>query len=148
MTMNGNQLEFTGAETVTRGSSLTIVNNTDPEVVGPHTFTLVKQKLIPDSNKEVKACFKGERESVCRKVYKAHEVNFQTGKVGKKFVDSGQVGWNSRFRERGIGDSWVAERENARRSAVVSARAGKTLPYFCVIHPEMRGSIDVVSPTR
>jgi plastocyanin len=148
MVQDGNQLSFEGPDTINRGQILRIVNDTDPNQIGPHTFSLTKQKLIPSNGEEAKACFKNKPESVCRRIFEAHKVNFEKERVGKKVVDEGREGWNLLFRDRGDGDSWFALKENAQYEAVVSARAGKTLPYFCAIHPEMQGSIDVQIPTK
>jgi plastocyanin len=147
MVQEGQQLSFDGPPTVFRGENLTIVNSTDPSQVGPHTFSLTQKSLIPDSGPEFDACHKAEPGSACRKVFRAHEVNFEERKVGKKVVDDGKEGWNLMFREQGFtGDSWFALKQNAEYSNTVSAPAGKTLSYFCAIHPEMQGEIDVVGP--
>ena len=146
---DGNQLSFEGPDTVNPGENLRVVNTTDPQQVGPHTFSLTKQNLIPSNGNEAKACGKLEKDTVCDNIAKAHEVNLQNGRVGKKFVDSGKEGCNLLFRDQGQkGDSWYTEEENDSKTEVVSARPGKTLSYFCVIHPEMQGEIQVNTPTK
>lgn len=140
---------FSGPDFISPGSDLRIVNNSNPQEIGPHTFTLVKQNLIPNSRDEFKACGRGDKGSVCRQVYKAHEVDFENEQVGKRFVDDGKDGWNLLFRKQGAkGDSWFTDEEGAQKTETVSARPGKTLSYFCVIHPEMRGQIEVAFPNN
>ena len=146
---DGNELFFSGPDQINPGSDLRIVNLTDPQQVGPHTFSLTKQSLIPSNANEAKACGKLEKDTVCDNIAKAHEVNFQNGNVGKKFVDSGKEGWNLLFRDQGQkGDSWFTQQQKDSKTEVVSARPGKTLSYFCVIHPEMQGEIQVNIPTK
>jgi plastocyanin len=146
---DGNELFFSGPDQINQGENLRIVNMTDPQQVGPHTFSLTKQSLIPSNGNEAKSCGRLEKESVCDNIAKAHEVNLNTGRVGRKFVDSGKEGWNLLFREQGKkGDSWYTEEEGDEKTEVVSAREGKTLSYFCVIHPEMQDEITVNNPVK
>ena len=149
MVQDGDQLSFEGPDSILPGQTLRIVNDTDPEQIGPHTFSLTKQNLIPSNGNEAKACFKVEPGTACKKVFRAHDVNLEKEKVGKKVVDDGKAGWNLMFRDQGFtGDSWFALQENADHERVVSAEAGKTLSYFCAIHPEMQGSIEVENPVK
>jgi plastocyanin len=149
MVQDGDELFFEGPATINPGANLRIVNTTDPQQIGPHTFSLTKQNLIPSSAKEAKACGKLEKDTVCDNIAKAHEVNLQNGKVGRKFVDSGKEGWNLLFRDQGQkGDSWYTEEQDDEKPEVVAARPGKTLSYFCVIHPQMQGEIQVNNPTK
>ena len=149
MEQDGNNLFFSGPDFVSPGSQLRIVNNTNSQEVGPHTFSLTKKNLIPSNANEARDCGRLEKETVCDNIAKAHEVNLQNGNVGKKFVDSGKEGWNLLFRDQGKkGDSWYTEEEGDDKTKVVSARNGKTLSYFCVIHPEMQGEIQVEFPSR
>jgi len=150
MERDGDELFFTGPEFVARGNTLTIVNNTNPQQIGPHTFTIVDADLRPNSQSEAKDCFKGKPGNICTRIFKAHDVNLQKETVGKKVVEKGKPGWDKRFRKQGDGkgDSWFALSEGAEHTRVVSARPGKTLAYFCVIHPEMQGEITVGRPVR
>lgn len=146
---DGNDLFFSGPDQINKGENLRIVNTTNSQQVGPHTFSLAKQSLIPSNADEAKSCGRLEKKSVCDNIAKAHKVNLQTGEVGRKFVDSGKEGWNLLFRKQGKkGDSWYTEEEGDEKTEVVSAREGKTLSYFCVIHPEMQGEITVNNPVK
>ena len=149
MVQDGNELRFEGPDSILPGQTLRILNTTDPQQIGPHTFSLTKQNLIPSNGNEAKACGKIEPGTACKKVFRAHDVNFEKEKVGKRSVDDGKEGWNLMFRDQGFtGDSWFALQENADTERVVSAKPGKTLSYFCAIHPEMQGSIDVLNPVK
>ena len=132
---------FTGDDVVAPGNTLTIVNRTSQS--GPHFFSITKSGAIPTSNKELKDCAKFELK-VCRRIAKAHEVNPNTFKVGKRKVDSGATGWDASFGSQADGDSWYTDRKGKTNSRPVTAAAGETLSYFCLIHPgTMRGEIDV-----
>ena len=140
MVLDGKDVFFKGAGKVAEGGDLKIVNQTNPEDIGPHTFTLVKERLLPVTKQEMKDCEKGELE-VCSNVAAAHKVDFETGEVGKPVVDVRQDGWDKPFGKKG--DSWFTGSEGDKHKREVTAEAGKTLHYFCVIHPFMQGKIKV-----
>ena len=137
----GKDLLFKGPRKINSGSKLKIVNETDPRMHGPHTFSLFEKKLVPKDKQEIKDCFKFEAE-VCVDVAKAHKVNFKKETVGKVSVDVGKRGWDTAFGKKG--DSWVALGEGDATKRKVTAKAGTTLSYVCVIHPFMQGKIKVV----
>jgi hypothetical protein len=137
---NGKNLEFQGPHKVTKGAKLQIVNATDPQKVGPHTFTLVKKKNLPTTKQEQKDCEKGKSD-VCNDVIKALKADPDTGEVKKPIVDVGKQGWDRSFGKKG--DTWFTQEENSDNERKVSAKAGKTLHYFCVVHPFMHGEIKV-----
>ena len=141
MEAQGKDLFFSGPKKVEKGTKLKIVNKTLPSKVGPHTFTLVKKNRLPKGKQEIKKCEKVKL-AVCENVVKAHKVDLQTGAVGKPKVEVGRKGWDKSFGK--TGDSWVAEAEGAHNTRRVSANDGKTLYYFCVVHPFMQGKIKVV----
>jgi hypothetical protein len=47
--------------------SIGIVDKTNPKKVGPHTFSLVKKGLRPETTNEIKNCFRGPHR-ICYKV--------------------------------------------------------------------------------
>jgi hypothetical protein len=142
MEKDGRNLFFAGPESVEKGAKLKVENLTSPRKVGPHTFTLVKKGSLPSSRNEFKKCARFEL-PVCTKVLKAHEVDPETGEVGKAKVENGRKGWDAAFSRARKGDSWYTERKNDTDSRKVSANAGKTLRFFCVVHPDMQGKIKV-----
>lgn len=131
-------LVFNGPKTVKEGQELKIANGTNPKQVGPHTFSLVKAKFIPETKDEQKKC------EICGPIAEAHKVDFDTGAVGKDSVDKAQEGWDKQFTDKAFGDSWYTEEKNDSQSRVVTAKAGTKLGYLCAIHPFMSGTIEVV----
>lgn len=134
-------LRFAGPKVVKPGKKLEIVNNTDPERVGPHTFTLAKEKYLPTNGKEFRACF--DPGNICNTVAEAHEVDFETEQIGEENVDEGRPGWDLEFTLKKFGDSRFLGGEGQTHSRRVSAKDGATLNYFCVIHPNMQGKLTV-----
>jgi hypothetical protein len=132
---------FTKAKKVHRGAKLTIVNTTDVQAIGPHTFSLVKKKALPKGAEAQREC--GEQFSgICGTVATAHEFNPQTMGVDKPEVEVGKKGWDKSFGKQG--DSWYTETKGESYSRKVTAKAGTTLTFFCAVHPNMVGKIKVV----
>jgi hypothetical protein len=118
---------FQGPDSIDKGSKLTIVNRTDPKDVGPHTFTLVKKGPKP-----------------FERILAAHEAGPPPDfPIGKQSVDSGKKGWDRPFTENRDGDSWYTETKGESHSRKVKAKVGKTLRYFCAVHPFMKGKFEV-----
>lgn len=141
MELDGKSLFFAGADSVNSGDRLKVVNDTNPKQVGPHTFTLMKKKFLPDTKQQRKNC--GRLKGICGKVAKAHEVDMQTFEVNRPVVDEGAMGWDKQFTKKADGDSWYTETKNETHSRTVEAKPGSTLYYLCVVHPEMQGSLKV-----
>lgn len=139
MEAKGKRIFFDGPRSVKSGDQLQLRNDTDPRKIGPHTFTLVKKKLLPEiSKKGIKGCFK---DGVCVNIAKAHKVNFKKETIGRKLVRAGKEGWDKSFGKRG--DSRALFNEGETFSQKVSAKPGTTLYYMCLVHPEMQGKIKV-----
>ena len=137
----GKSLVYTGPNKVERGAKLTVVNETNPKKVGPHTFSLVKRSLLPDTAKEQKDC--GHKlEGVCGRIAKAHKVNFETGAVNRKSVEVGKKGWDRRFGKKG--DSFFTETEEGKQTRKVRAKVGTKLWFLCAVHPEMQKKVRVI----
>lgn len=133
------------AKKISRGAKLTIVNTTKIQQIGPHTFSLVKPAKIPNGTKAQRKCGGSETtppSGICLKIFKAHKVDFQTGKVGKISLDVGKKGWDKSFGKKG--DSWVTEGKGQTTTRKVTAKVGTTLTYFCAVHPNMVGKLKVV----
>ena len=142
MEKDGRELLFDGPASVEKGTKLKIENLTNPRRVGPHTFTLIKKGAIPKSKNEIKKCGNFEL-AVCRKIFKAHEVDPKTFEVGEPDVERGKHGWDAAFSNHRKGDSWYTEKKGEADSRKVKADVGKTLHFFCLVHPEMVGKIKV-----
>lgn len=138
--LEGKDMFFDGPGRIEAGTKLEIVNLTDPQEVGPHTFSLVKRSALPETKEEVKGCEK-KLEGACGKIFKAHKVNFEKETVGKLNVDAGGKGWDTSFGKKG--DSWFTFAEDESETRKLTADAGKKLWYLCAIHPFMQGKITV-----
>jgi hypothetical protein len=134
-------LFFKGPKEVEKGTKLEIVNKTSPSKVGPHTFTLIKQNRLPSTKQEIKDCEKIKL-AVCVNAFKAHEVDPMTFEVNRPKVEVGTKGWDKSFGK--TGDSWFTDAAGDHNTRKVSANDGKTLYYFCLVHPFMQGKIKVV----
>jgi len=142
MAIKGNKLDFFGAESVEKGQKLKIINKTRVAEFGPHTFTLVKPKLV-NSGKKRKRCERLESK-LCQNILEAHRVGPPPDfPVGRPNVDRGKKGWDKEFTKTKKGDSWFTDQRGATETRKVKAKVGKTLGYFCVVHPFMRGKLEV-----
>ena len=137
-------LQFKGADEVVAGEELRIRNITSPKRIGPHTLTLVTARLLPKTKRAFQRCFTPGR--ICMRAAVAHRFNPRTEKVNRPEFDTGKEGWDKSFNRnrRSKGDTWYTEKKGETFSQVVSAKAGTTLRFMCVVHPEMQGKIKVV----
>lgn len=138
----GKNLRFVGPKSVRKGKALRVVNRTNPERVGPHTFTLVSKKAMPTTKKQINKCFAGPRR-LCFRAAVAHEVDFETFEVARPLVEVGRPGWDRPFTKTSVGDSWYTETQDEAFSQKVSAKRGKTLRFLCIVHPFMQGKVEV-----
>jgi plastocyanin len=134
---------FEGADAVAAGQDLKIVNTSKPKEIGPHTFSLVEESSLPNSRQEMKQCARLEL-PVCLNVFKAHDISNKFV-VKKPNVDKGLEGWDRSFSDEVKGDTWFSDEKGSSETRTVSAEAGSTLYYFCIVHPEMQGAIGVTS---
>jgi len=140
-----NHPRFEGPETVDAGQQLEIVNNTDPDRIGPHSFSLFERSELPRGRDEMKRC--GQIKGLCKRVANDHGVfppnDFE---VDNPVVDNGSAGWDTSY-DRGVsGDSWLTLVEDETHSRAVTAGPGN-LRYLCIVHPDMQGKIKVL-PVR
>ena len=141
MKMVNGKPKFLGPDFVATTQDLTVINKTKPNRIGPHTFTLIKESLLPEG-KQKRKCFNLEYKP-CRKVVRAHRVNFETGEVARPIVEKGLEGWDTFFTSTATGDSWFTETKDEEHVRQVTAASGETLAFFCVVHPFMQGKIEV-----
>lgn len=140
--LQGRNLFFDGPKRIRSGAKLRIVNRTNPREVGPHSFTLANKAVVPYGPIDQRQCFKPHH--ICRKVAVAHDVDFQAQTLKKTLVTRGAHGWNRTFTKNREGDSWIAQKPGAEITQKVTAKPGKTLRYFCIIHPFMHGKVKVI----
>jgi hypothetical protein len=143
MEFAGKRIFFDGPATIAKGDELRILNNTSVRKVGPHTFSLAKLGVLPDTPKEFRECFSPGK--VCMDIATAHKFNPKTEKIAKPVVDVGVKGWNRSFTKERNGDSWYTETKGESTTRRVTASAGTTLRFICAIHPDMQGKIKVVA---
>lgn len=93
----------------------------------PHSVSLVRRAALPDNVNEVFGC------QVCQRISRKHF----SGDRPQKRVNVGGAGFDR------PGDSRLLLRPGASTSVQISAPAGTTLHYLCIIHPWMQGKIAV-----
>jgi hypothetical protein len=143
----GNNLRFQGDDQVVEGDQLEINNLTDPNEVGPHTFSLVTRQARPSNGRERRKCEDIELK-VCERIVEAHNIEFGPNPPPITYsVENGNPGWDLPFDRDTDGDSWFTETEGDTTSREVSNLTdpfvGK-LRYFCAVHPFMKGKITVI----
>jgi plastocyanin len=120
-----------GTTTVRSGGTVTLTNTSED----PHTFSIVKQSQLPRSVAQVENC------GICGELAKAHGVNPEgppsSGPPPIPLVNVGPAGFNQ------PGDSvFVGPKgPGGRLTFKVTAPAGTTLNFMCIIHPWMQGRI-------
>lgn len=122
-----------GTLTIRSGGTLTIVNKTSE----PHTFSIVKKSQLPRTKSQMENC------KICLTIAQAHGVDPNSNQQGpppKPLVDVGKVG----FDEPGDSDARIAPKGSGPSvQDKITAKAGTTLYYLCLIHPWMQGKIVV-----
>jgi hypothetical protein len=136
------KMGFFGPKTVNQGEELRIVNQTTPQMVGPHTFALVTKGSLPKTPKARQLCFtKGH---ICLAIAKWLGFN-QKEEVTINPAEAGAEGWDTMGSVTKKGDAWfTGTKPGTSFEQVVSAAPGTTLYFMCAIHPWMQGSIKVL----
>lgn len=137
-------LRFEGPKTIVAGEELTIVNQTNPHKVGPHTFSLVTKGSLPKTPKARQLCFTPKH--ICKAIAAWHGVK-GNGPVKQNPAEAGAEGWDTMGSLTKKGDSWfTGEKPGTSFGQKVTATAGTTIHFMCAIHPWMQGSIEVLPP--
>jgi plastocyanin len=136
-------LKFVAPPTIHQGDDLTVLNETDPKKVGPHTFSLVTQASLPKTPKARKGCFTPQH--ICLSVAKWHGFNPKTEKISINPVEAGPEGWSTLGSTTAKGDSWFTGEKKSGTSLTqqVTAEPG-TIYFLCAIHPWMQGKTTVL----
>ena len=130
-----------GATSVKSGETLTFTYEGKP-ADEPHTISVVSKKDLPTTNAQINACSNGG-DQVCNTIIGGHIKNPKappgpTNDIVHWIVDKGQPGLD------GPGDSVAIEGAKHKSVSIkVTAPAGSTLYFFCVVHPWMHGKITV-----
>jgi plastocyanin len=120
---------------VTSGSVVRWVDN-DEDADDPHTVTIADQADLPQTIEEGEACF--EPGGFCLQTIEAHDPGLDEQPPFNFVVNVGGPGLDARGDSLLFGGPFDQSVE-----AQVTAPAGTTLYYLCVIHPWMQGSIKV-----
>ncbi len=137
-------LRFEAPKTIVSGEDLTILNQTNPHRVGPHTFSLVTKGSIPKTPKARQLCFTPKH--ICKSIAAWHGVK-GNGPVKENPAEAGLEGWDTMGSLTKKGDSWfTGEKPGTSFGQKVTAAAGTTIYFLCAIHPWMHGSIEVLPP--
>ncbi|HMC06531.1 MAG TPA: hypothetical protein VKG89_03955 [Solirubrobacterales bacterium] len=116
------------------GDQLEIVNKTNPTVIGPHTFSLVKHRLIPNTKREVNRC--GHKGHICKAIGRWHKNG------ARQLSQAGSPGWDKQGDLKHRGDSWfTTTTPGTSFQQVVSAPPGTVLHFMCGIHAFMHGQV-------
>jgi hypothetical protein len=138
-------LRFVAPKTVVAGEELTIVNQTDPHKVGPHTFSLVTKGSVPKTAKARQLCFTPKH--ICKAIASWHGVK-GNGPVKNNPAEAGNPGWDTLGSVSKKGDSWFTGEKpgtSFSQPVTVDTSAGASRIYFiCAIHSWMHGSINVL----
>ena len=120
---------------VTSGSVVRWVDN-DEDADDPHTVTIADQADLPQTIEELEACF--EPGGFCIQTIEAHDPGLDELPPFNLVVNTGGPGLDARGDSLLFGGPFAQSVE-----AQVTAPAGTTLYYLCVIHPWMQGRIKV-----
>src|SRR5262245_58370612 len=131
-----NNLRFVPPNITVRSGDLVKWVDAD-RVEEPHTVTIANKSDLPQSIAQLNAC--SNRNGFCTQTPLAHDPGNDGVPPFNLVVNKGKPGLNQR------GDS-LAFADGLSHSVTrrVTAPAGTTLYYMCVIHPWMQGSIDVI----
>ncbi len=123
--------------TVRSGGIVHVVNGDGSE--GPHTFTVLAKKDVPKTAKTLFNC------KACNKLTKAHGADPETEAPPTfPFLENG-VGQATPPSLDRPGDSGVTGEGKKGESIdfTVTAKAGTTLYFICLIHPWMQSKVEV-----
>jgi hypothetical protein len=140
----GGKLAFVGPETVAEGDELEVVDKTNPQRVGPITFSFVRRGYLPRTKRAQAICFTPGH--ICWSIAEWQGVHGE-GVPTINPAEAGSPGWDTMGTKTIPGDSWYSGTERGARFAQeVTAKAGTRLWFMDAIHPWLRGTIRVVAP--
>jgi hypothetical protein len=139
-------LKFVAPASVYQGDELTVVSETDPKKVGPHTFSLVTKGSLPKTPNARKNCFTPKH--ICMSIAKWHGFSPKTEKISINPVEAGPEGWSTLGNNSKTGDSWFSGETKKGTSITQKVTADPattpTLYFVCAIHPWMQGKTNVL----
>jgi hypothetical protein len=137
-------LRLEGPAKIPEGATLKIKSKTDPEEVGPHTFTLARASEFPRTKTQLRKCGHFRTPFCAAVVLDWHQVDFSTDPptINKRVRDVNEQGWDTPGDRDTIGDSVLLVQQGQGYSAPVSSEP-RTLHYICIIHPNLKGKFEV-----
>ena len=99
--------------------------------VEPHTLTILRPAQVPTTLRQMFFC------KVCEQIEAQHDPDMNGQPPFVYRVNKGRPGLDV------AGDSLLIDADHPVITARVSAPAGSTLPFICVIHPWMQGKLVV-----
>jgi hypothetical protein len=140
------RLSFVGPEAVGEGDELEIVDRTNPQKVGPVTFSLVRRGYLPKTRRAQANCFTPGH--ICWAIAEWQGVHGE-GVPTVNPAEAGSPGWDTMGTKAVPGDSWFSgTKAGGRFGQEVTAKAGTRLWFMDAIHPWLRGTIKVVAPSQ
>jgi hypothetical protein len=138
------KLTFVGPGTVAEGDELEIVDRTNPQKVGPVTFSLVRRGYLPKTRRAQAICFTPGH--ICWSIAEWQGVHGE-GVPTINPAEAGSPGWDTMGTKSAPGDSWFSGTDRGGRfGQEVTAKAGTRLWFMDAIHPWLRGTIKVLAP--
>ncbi|HEY0279872.1 MAG TPA: hypothetical protein VGC32_16535 [Solirubrobacterales bacterium] len=138
------KLRFVSPATVASGDDLEIVNRTNPQRLGPVTFSLVRRGYLPKTKHAQAHCFTPGH--ICWSIAEWQGVHGE-GVPTINPAEAGEPGWDTMGTNGTPGDSWFSGTEaGGRFGQEVTARPGTRLWFMDAIHPWLRGTIKVTAP--
>lgn len=138
------KLRFLGPSTVASGDELEIVDRTNPQKVGPITFSLVGPGYLPKTRHAQARCFTPGH--ICWSIAEWQGVHGE-GTPTINPAEAGEPGWDTMGANGVPGDSWFSGTEaGGRFGQEVTATPGTRLWFMDAIHPWLRGTIKVTAP--
>jgi hypothetical protein len=138
------KLKFVGPATVVEGDELEVVDKTNPQKVGPITFSLVRRGYLPRTKRAQAICFTPGH--ICWAIAEWQGVHGE-GVPTVNPAEAGAPGWDTPGAPGVPGDSWFSgTAPGGGFGQEVTARAGRRLWFMDAIHPWLRGTVRVIAP--
>jgi len=112
------------------GATIQLKNRSEEE---PHTLSIVSRSDVPKTPRALGGCFEG---GVCGALLQAHQFPQGDGDPAVPLLNKGAPGLDVK------GDSMYLK-GGASKSVKLSAKAGSTLSFICILHPWMQAKITV-----
>jgi hypothetical protein len=123
------------------GTTIDVDNLTNPQKVGPHTFSLVTRDSLPHGKDQIKKCGK-ELKLICGAIAFKWHLFEPPDTINRPVSDVNAEGWDTAGERHKIGDSVVLEDQDETYSAPLSS-GPRTFHYICAVHPFLKGSFEV-----